>query len=556
MPEVHIAALWAPDWPLQALVRAEPERAGVALAVDGGSSETGGVLVAVTPRAHAAGVRPGMRASAGRVLCPELVVLRRDPELERSATEALRDAAFAFSPRVELDEVRAGWAYLDVTGLERLVGPAATVARGLARAGEKLGLGLRVGIARTKTLARLVARAGEGCQVLPADVRRERRFLDGLPLSVLEPDPATAAALTRFGLTTVAELRALPRERLAARLGPGAARLYRRAVGEEEGGGLAPMARPADYVERILLDWAIAELEPLAFVLKGLLDRLVARLSLAGLVAGDLHLSLAYEAGGGCERSVRVASPTRDVRALLELCRVHLSEHPPEAAVQRVAASVTPEALRPRQLSFFAPAGPAPEKLAVTLARLHALCGPDRVGAPRPLDSWVSDRFVMSPFELGTTAAPPEPSAEQPPPRTLRRFRPPLEIEVLCAGERPTSVSGRGFAGGRVVSCQGPYRRSRPWWETRATPRTEAPSGGEPAHTAARTPVSSALRHGVDTAGSAHPSRGAARSTAPPPVVAVARGDEAWDVTLGDGRAYRLSRDPREERWVVEGWYD
>jgi hypothetical protein len=386
--------------------------------------------------------------------------------------------------------------------------------------------------------------------VLPADPRRERHFLDGLPLAVLEPDQATAAALARFGLSTVAELRALPRERLAARLGPEAARLYRRAVGEEEGGGLSPMARPADYVERILLDWAIAELEPLSFVLKGLLDRLVARLSLAGLVAGDLHLSFAFEGGGGCERSVRVASPTRDVRALLELCRVHLGEHPPEAAVQRVALSATPEALRPRQLSFFAPAGPAPEKLAVTLARLHALCGPDRVGAPRPLDSWVSDRFVMSPFELGATAAPAEPSSEQPPPRTLRRFRPPPEVEVLCAGERPTALSGRGLAAGRVVSCQGPYRRSRPWWETRSpvAGADRAPAG----------PVSGAGggARGVDTAGSAHPGHGAARAAAPPPVVAVASSDEAWDVTLADGRAYRLCRDPRAERWVVEGWYD
>jgi protein ImuB len=515
--ETRIAALWGPDWPLQALVRAEPDLAARAVAVDGSRSEVGGVLVAVTRKASEVGVAPGMRASQARALCPELLVRRRDPTLELSATEALRDLALAFSPRLELDAARAGWAYVDVSGLERLVGPTTAVARGLARAGEKLGLELRVGVARTKTLARLVTRAlllpeafhgalstdAEGWAVLPADERRERAFLARLPIAVLEPDRDVAVSLGRFGVKTVAELWEMPRQRLAARLGPGAVRLYRESLGEEQDGGLAPTPRPTELVERTLLDWAIAELEPLSFVLRGLVDRLVGRLTLLGLAAGDLRLSFGYESHGGCERVVKVGTATRDVRALLELCRVHLAEHPPEAAVSSVAVSAAPESLRPRQLSFFAPAGPAPEKLAVTLARLRALCGADRVGAPWPLDSWLSDRFAVEPFSLEAADGPSEvDAAEHPAPMCLRRYRPPVEVEVLCAGERPASISGRG----RVLQCAGPFRRCSPWWEDGNGPRADE----------------------VDH----------------------------FDVTTDDGRIHRLAHDLARRCWWLEGWYD
>ena len=159
-----------------------------------------------------------------------------------------------------------------------------------------------------------------------------------------------------------------------------------------------------------------------------------------------------------------------------------------------------PERGRERQLSLFAPVGPSPEKLALTLARLAALVGPERVGAPRVLDSWASDAFGMAAFDAVSAN---EDASEPVAPLTLRRFRPPRPIEVVCVRDAPAQVRGPGF-GGRVVRVTGPYRRRDAWWE-----RAE---GG--------------------------------------------RELDLYDVTLSDGAAYRIALDRGAGEWVAEGWYD
>ena len=50
-----------------------------------------------------------------------------------------------------------------------------------------------------------------------------------------------------------------------------------------------------------------------------------------------------------------------------------------------------PARLRAMQLDFLRPAGPAPERLAATLARLAAMVGLENVGAPAPFDVILSN---------------------------------------------------------------------------------------------------------------------------------------------------------------------
>src|SRR5438093_449741 len=82
-------------------------------------------------------------------------------------------------------------------------------------------------------------------------------------------------------------------------------------------------------------------------------------------------------------------------------------ERPPRAAVERVALSAVPERVRAAQLGLSSPAGPSPERLATTLARLAALCGPERVGAPAVIDSHRPGAAAVAPFTLGAVPEPP-----------------------------------------------------------------------------------------------------------------------------------------------------
>src|SRR5439155_737108 len=150
------------------------------------------------------------------------------------------------------------------------------------------------------------------------------------------------------------------------------------------------------------------------------------------------------------ERPVPLAAPTRDVKTLLTCLRVALEARPPRAAVERVALAAVPERVRAAQLGLFSPAGPSPERLATTLARLAALCGPERVGAPAVLDSHRPGAAAVAPFTLG--------AAPEPPPLTgcrlvVRALRPPRPVEVFADRGRPDFVRGEGL-GGRVVGAE------------------------------------------------------------------------------------------------------
>ena len=246
-----------------------------------------------------------------------------------------------------------------------------------------------------------------------------------------------------------------------------------------------PQPRPLHFAEGIAFDDGIEALEPLLFVLRGLLDRLTARLALRGLICGDLCLALRLATRGRDERTVTVAAPSNEVKSLLALIRLQLETHPPTAAIEAVHIAVVAERLRSAQLDLFRPNGPAPARLAVTLARLTALCGADRVGAPAVIDSHRPDAFGITPFNpsqpgfegsrvqgfkneiqnpsIRDSSNPRTPGPLSPFRLALRAVRPPRAVEVFCERDRPEFVRGDGLAG-RVVQAAGPWRVHGEWW--------------------------------------------------------------------------------------------
>ena len=65
-----------------------------------------------------------------------------------------------------------------------------------------------------------------------------------------------------------------------------------------------------------------------------------------------------------------------------------------------------PARVRATQLDILRPAGPAPDRLAATIARLAALVGPDNVGAPAAEDTWREEAIAVTPFELARPDGP------------------------------------------------------------------------------------------------------------------------------------------------------
>jgi len=596
----RIGCVRVADFPVAAIGRANPElceRPFVLVAV----SERGGDTTAraargaqfnphselshVSAAARAAGLRAGMTVAQGRALIADLAVLRRSPVAERAAADALIDAAESISPMVE--EQAPGCVWIDLTGCARLyrhtlgarharaahdphdphdpnnphdpndphdldeTGNAYAadgaieegLAQELARRVRRIGLEAAVGVAAGKEIARLAARCG-GVRVIAAG--REREFLDWIPLDLLELGANEHGAdlemlLKRLGIRRLGELARLDPHAVGCRLGARGAELMRLARGESTT-RVAARPRGEVFAEAMELEYGVESLEALGFALRAMIERLTERLMLRGLAAGDLILELGLTDHRRDERRVAVAAPTGEARALFTLVSLSLAAAPPPAAVETMRLTIEPRAPRPAQTDLFLPPAPAPDRLEAAIARIAALCGPDRVGMLTAADSWRPEAVRLGRFAPPPPLAPegrraparsePAPTAIAVTQMVMRTIRPAEEVEVMGTHTAPAFVRGRRICA-RVVSAAGPWRRQGEWWADRGGADDEAGDrGGASGNDGAR--------------------RGGDRGAQAP--AAYAR--DYYDLALADGGVYRLYCDLYTGKWYVDGLYD
>jgi protein ImuB len=476
---MRIACLLVPDLPLHAELRANPELKGCPLAITSGHGFRAEVLAA-SPEALARGIRIGQALPQVRALCPDLEIRVASPIFERAAREAMLDVALSLAPRAELAErasslfLSEGAVYVDASGIEALHASESAFASVLHARAERAGIQGFVAIASSRSIARLVARhlahrptsaSSETTQILSS--KEETAFLSPLPIDLLDPDDRTAQSLTRFGIYCIRDLLRLSRRDLAARLGPSLLQLVARARGEETE---CPLAEPRiDSIEEgIDLESPIESLEPLSFVFRGLISRLVERLDLRSLGCVEMRTTLQLVNGAKQSRRIGIASPSQEERVLLRLLRLALEGNPPAAAVERVTLVCEGVPLRREQLDFFLPRGPSPSALGQTLAELGAICGNDRVGSPELLDDHRPDAFVLRPFSQKKPRSKSQNQTQERPKQNpglmLRAIRPPVRAEVRVERGQPVSLRS-AVSQGEILGSAGPWRTTGHWWE-------------------------------------------------------------------------------------------
>jgi protein ImuB len=497
---MRLACVHVPQLALQSVLRRDPELRGAPaalLSASKGKTKNGGRVLEMSTQARRAGVAAGMNAAQARAACPEVRLLSASPADVEAAEGALADVGFAFAPRIEAEAERV---FFEVDDLGRLypLGEQA-IAQAVQAQAARVGLEARVAVASNKGVARVATLARE-LGVVPVDDAGARAFLAPLPVELFATDTGLRAAFRRWGTRTAGQVAALPPDAVALRLGEAGARVCRLARNEDDE-PFAPRL-PADALEEgVELDYPIYELEPLTFVLRGLVDRALARLAARSLACAGLTVRLALDPRGLDVRAVPIAAPTRDSATLIQLLRLDLSRRPPDAAIVGARLVALPARVRATQLDILRPAGPAPDRLAATLARLSALVGPENVGAPATEDTWREEAARVAPFALGAPAVDDSVKTEEPPVLAIRRLRPPQEIEVIVGRAGPTALRGRDTTA-RVLVAAGPYAASGEWWREEAS---------------------------------------------------FAR--EYWDVHASDGAVYRVHQD-QQGRWFLDGYYD
>ncbi len=245
-----------------------------------------------------------------------------------------------------------------------------------------------LGWAPSATAALVLAR----CGVLDLNGRLLQAVLDPLPLQALSAAAEHAEALSRAGINTLGQLRALPRGGIGRRFGAALLAMLDQAY------GLRPeahawVALPEDFHARIELpsreDHAPALLMGARPLLMRLCGWLAARHAGAtGVTLHWVHDSMrAKDAGDGGSLTVRTAEPIRELEHFCRLMAEHLAKTRLLAPVGELRLeAVGVQALVEDSGSLLPDAVRTGETLYLTLERIAARLGPDRVQQPVPAD--------------------------------------------------------------------------------------------------------------------------------------------------------------------------
>ncbi len=227
----------------------------------GGDPDRRGVVSTANYIARRYGVHSAMSAAQARRLCPGAVFLRprfdRYRELSR-AVMVILDQHFLVREQVSIDE-----AYGELPPSLPGCVPAEVIARAIkAQVRAETGLTISVGVGRTKSLAKLASDYSKPDGCLVVHPRRERDFLDPLPVSRLNGvGPQTGERLAKLGITTVGQLAREPLHALDAALGKHGHWLWQLANGQDDRPVVAESGPPKSISTEDTFERDIADID-------------------------------------------------------------------------------------------------------------------------------------------------------------------------------------------------------------------------------------------------------------------------------------------------------
>lgn len=372
-----------------------------------------------------------------------------------SRLPALAEACVAFSPQVAVSHEAV---FVEVAGSLRLF----TLEQCFRRLEEVLNtFALEATIGSSADLPTALAFARYGVN------DRERLPLEALNdyLSPFAPTEFSPAPLFRkLGLRSLVELMRLPPAEIPARFGKEGTEAYVK-VREAKRIAWPRFVPPKAIAEKAELDFAaqIENLEPIFFILRGLIERIFYRLFSRGLMlqAFRLEFRLNRLARQGIRErifAITLPLPQSDPKGVLgflqERIAKELERQPLEEALESVELTVTETApFRNAQRDFFSRVEEEKETWSALVARLRERLGEESAFLAAPAPRLLPEAAWKKSLEPGESALMP-----QVPLRPLRLLRQPIPLERRGNFLRYQQKSW-GIAG-----FTGPERLQGEWW--------------------------------------------------------------------------------------------
>ena len=399
----------------------------------------------------------------------------RDADARADAAAAIAARLRQFSPDVEPSRGEPGVFWLNASGLSHLY-------RSTRHWAERIVAALRADGYRETTVAvgftgfgtYAIARRLEAADQRIAVIRDragERALAGKAPLDRLGLDRALIDSLEKLGVRTVRAFLELPSEGVRRRFGRDAHDLHRRASSDLDP-PLQPVRPPEPLLARHDFDQPETDVTRLLFVVKRLLDRLLAataeRREMLAELTLHLRLDLAREVR---TEQVRPAAPTLDIAQLMTLVRLRLESVSLDGGVVDLRVAARSVRTVATQEGLFAER--PPRDLAVAnraLARVRARFGDAAVARARLTEGHLPEaRFAWESADTIPFPAPRDQGRRHPAGRGGGGVTPAPDrrgssrdvpmVRRIYANPRPLPT-------GSAAEHAGPYLVAGGWWRT------------------------------------------------------------------------------------------
>ncbi len=314
-----------------------------------------GVVAAASYEARKFGIHSAMPISEAYRRCPDAVYLRPDIEKYRRVSRHVFQILETITPAVEAASIDE--AYLDVSGLERLMGTPETIGREIKRLIlAETGLSASVGIGPNRLIAKLGSehRKPDGLTVVPPDQVLD--FLAPMPVANLRGlGRQTQKIFSRLGIRTVAQLRAVPLQKLEEHLGGKAAASFHRQTFGIASDKVVPGRARKSISKETTFERDVRDHTVLHDTLRELaadVAKTARRESLSGSV---VTLKIRFEGFETHTRQHKRSAPTNDQRDMLKTAwQLFLGGNLPQKPVRLIGVGISSwEEDKPAQADLF-----------------------------------------------------------------------------------------------------------------------------------------------------------------------------------------------------------
>lgn len=276
-----------------------------------------GVVASASYEAKFRGVKTAMTLRDALRICPKAIVVPGQYEHYADFAERVRSILETYTPAVEtaaLDDF-----YLDFAGTERLYPDfEATLRRLQAEVLGRTGLSVSVGAGRTKVVASIASRLQRPHGFRVVTPGTEEGFLAPLTVDKLHGiGHIHAEALAERGVSTIAQLRLIPKPVLQAAFGEAIGQqIWERARGLDGREVLLP-STPKSISRETTIEGGTIDTEFLGSLLEYLSERIAKALREHGKQARTIGIRVRYVDHYSANQTLRLARPSNDERKLL-----------------------------------------------------------------------------------------------------------------------------------------------------------------------------------------------------------------------------------------------